>query len=223
MWANKPGTKHPVSSPSFQRHGLSLCSLTLGVAVLGESHGGRGRELVRPLRANSFREVWLLRPLKGVQHECRVMPMKGTKSYAHEGCWLCSLHPTHGFSISMAREDQGRERESGSEGIPDLPEGSLPRGRSLQSLAEPGRDLRGILWGLGRVKDSSLGPGVRMGGGGWRGVDSRGGAGEEAPYNQLAAEGPGGALHPIQQFLERHTGQQCHLVDTRGPPRARKC
>lgn len=151
--------------------------------------------------------------------------------YAHEGVRKAVPMRAAGFvhctqHMGFLSRGQGKIREgkeSGREGIPDLPEGSLPRGRSLQSLAEPGRDLRGILWGLGRVKDSSLGLGVRMGAGGWREVDSRGGAGEEAPHNQLAAEGPGGALHPIQQLLERHTGQQCHLVDRRGPPRARKC
>lgn len=44
-------------------------------------------------------------------------------------------------------------------------------------------------------------------------VDSWGWGGREAPPSQMAAEGPGGALHAVQLPLERHTGQQPHLAD----------
>lgn len=74
-------------------------------------------ELVRPLRTNSFREVWLLRPLKG--DNMGFMPLKGPKSHAilstchaHESCCPCLLHPHMDFSVSRAKEGQGGERES---------------------------------------------------------------------------------------------------------------
>lgn len=44
-------------------------------------------ELVRPLRTNSFREVWLMRPLKG--DNMGVMPLKGPKSHATLGTLPC--------------------------------------------------------------------------------------------------------------------------------------
>lgn len=48
--------------------------------------------------------------------------------------------------------------------------------------------------------------------------------GSEVPGNQLALEGPGGVLHPIQRpsQLERHPGQQLHLVDRHSLPWARE-
>lgn len=89
------------------------------------------------------------------------MPFKGMKSHAPEGCWLCPLHPTHEFSISRAKEGQG---SVGGRGTQTCRKGPAPGAEACIVLPEPGRDLRGNLWGLCRVENSSVGSRVQIGG-----------------------------------------------------------